>query len=57
MEKRKQVSINNGEKQEGTRAENNLMKDVKVKNQFLEGVRKKKQEKQEKAKKELCRTS
>ena len=42
MEKRKQVSINNGEKQEGTRAENNLMKDVKVKNQFLEGVRKKK---------------
>ena len=55
MEKRKQVSINNGEKQEGTRAENNLMKDVKVKNQFLEGVRKK--TKQEKAKKELCRTS
>ena len=57
MEKRKQVSINNGEKQEGTRAENSLMKDVKVENQFLEEVRKKKQEKQEKAKKELCRTS
>ena len=41
LKKREQVSIDNDEKQEGARAENNLMKDVKVKNQFLEEKKKK----------------
>ena len=40
-----QVWIDNDENQEGVRVENNLMKDIKVKNQFLEEVKK-----QEKAK-------
>ena len=51
-EKSEQVSIDNDKKQEGARAKNNLMKDVKVKNQFLEEVKKK----QEKAKKKLRQT-
>ena len=50
-ERTKQVSIDNDEKQEGARAKNNLMKDVKVKNQFLEEVEKK----QEKAKKSYAK--
>ena len=40
LEKRDQVWIDNDENQEGVRVENNLMKDVKVKNQFLEEVKK-----------------
>ena len=40
-EKSEQVLIDNDKKQEGARAKNNLMKDVKVKNQFLEEVKKK----------------
>ena len=40
LEKREQVSIDSDEKQDGVRAENNLMKCVKVKSQFLEEVKK-----------------
>ena len=49
LTKREQVSIDDEKKQEGACADNNLMKDVKVKNHFLEQVKKK----QEKAKKKL----
>ena len=44
MEKREQVSIYNYKKQEEARAENNLMKDIQIKSQFLEKVRKKQEE-------------
>ena len=40
LEKREQVSIDNDEKQEEARDDNNLMKDIKVKSQFLEEVKK-----------------
>ena len=49
LTKREQVSIDDEKKQEAACADNNLMKDVKVKNHFLEQVKKK----QEKAKKKL----
>ena len=40
LQKREQVLIDNDEKQGGVRAENILMKDIKVKNQFLGEVKK-----------------
>ena len=40
LEKSEQVSIDNDEKQEEVRANNNLMKDVKVKTEFLKEVKK-----------------
>ena len=40
MEKKEQNETDNNEKQEGTRSENRLMGKVKVKNQFLNKVKK-----------------
>ena len=40
MEKREQNSIDNGEKREGAPSENRLRGKVKVKNEFLNEVRK-----------------
>ena len=42
MEKREQNEIVNDKKQEGAQSENRLMSEVKVKNQFLNEVKKNK---------------
>ena len=41
MEKKEQMLIDNAKKREEARSENSLMKDVKIKNEFLNEVKKK----------------